>query len=385
MARGLFIEPFYGGSHRAFADGLGAHSRHQLELLTLPGGEWRRRMRTGAEELARLLPANGPKFDFLVATDMLDLPLFLGLARRRFAGVPVLVYFHENQFTYPRLKGTKLNSWFGAINYHSALVADMVAFNSAYHRDEFLAALRALAAEPNNWLEPARIDAIAAKSGVLPVGVHLPAHPIAHRPWPAESPLIAWNACWEFDKSPDLFARTIRWLDEQGLPFRLALCGDPGPNPHPALTALARDLSERVVHAGLAESREAYLAILARAHIVVSTARHEFFGVGLVEAMHLGCIPLAPARLNYPALVPTALHDLCLYADEAALRTKLRTLLESARQGAAALAPAGPARAAFQRSAARFGWSRAASAWDAALDSLATFKFDALPAGDPPA
>jgi hypothetical protein len=32
----LFLEPFFGGFHREFARGLVAHSRHQIDLLTLP-------------------------------------------------------------------------------------------------------------------------------------------------------------------------------------------------------------------------------------------------------------------------------------------------------------------------------------------------------------
>ena len=32
----LFLEPFFGGSHREFARGLVAHSRHRIDLLTLP-------------------------------------------------------------------------------------------------------------------------------------------------------------------------------------------------------------------------------------------------------------------------------------------------------------------------------------------------------------
>ncbi|MBW2579340.1 MAG: DUF3524 domain-containing protein, partial [Deltaproteobacteria bacterium] len=32
----LFLEPFYGGSHRDFADGWIKHSRHRFDLFTLP-------------------------------------------------------------------------------------------------------------------------------------------------------------------------------------------------------------------------------------------------------------------------------------------------------------------------------------------------------------
>ena len=36
IVKTLFIEPYDGGSHRAFREGLSSHSRHQFESLTLP-------------------------------------------------------------------------------------------------------------------------------------------------------------------------------------------------------------------------------------------------------------------------------------------------------------------------------------------------------------
>ncbi len=97
--RGLFVEPFYGGSHRTFLDGLIAHAGHEIVPLTLPEGEWRRRMRRGAQELAAMAGEVPGDFDYLVATDMLDLPAFLALTRPRFSATPILLYMHENQFT----------------------------------------------------------------------------------------------------------------------------------------------------------------------------------------------------------------------------------------------------------------------------------------------
>ncbi len=41
MARGLVVEAFYGGGHRAFAEGLVAQAGRDIELLTLPGQGWR--------------------------------------------------------------------------------------------------------------------------------------------------------------------------------------------------------------------------------------------------------------------------------------------------------------------------------------------------------
>ena len=370
MTHVLVVEPFYGGSHKAFLDGLIRHSRHEFTLLTLPGGEWRRRMRRGAQELAA--PARGlsADVDLVMVTDMLDLPAFLALTRPRFANVPILCYFHENQFTYPRLRGTKFNSWFGQINYLSACAADYVAFNSAFHRSDFLGALRTLSGMPNAWLTDELIDSIEAKSTVLPVGVDLRwLDEYRVERTPGKPPLILWNHRWEFDKSPATFARAVQALASDGVEFRLALAGEPGPNPAPELVSLAEALSDRVTHRGFITSREAYARLLWESDIVVSTTRHEFFGVGMVEALYCGCIPVAPRRYNYPAIVPGPWHSTCLFDDEAGLARRLRALLGETvtadRLG--------------RESAARFDWQVVGPEWDAAIAALAS----GLPAWGP--
>ena len=337
------------------------HSSHEIALLTLPAGEWRRRMRLGAQELARNSRTVTGEFDLVVVADMLDLPTFLALTRPRFGRTPVLAYFHENQFTYPRLRGTKFNSWFGEINYLSALVADHVAFNSEFHRHDFLAALRTLAEQPNNWLDPGAIAAIEAKSSVLPVGVELTwldGQRPAERPEAA--PLILWSARWEFDKAPDVFARAVTALAQEGLAFRVAVAGEPGPNPHPALVELPLTLGKRLVHFGFVESAAEYARLLWESDIVVSTARHEFFGVAMVEALYGGCAPCAPNRFNYPDLVPAEMHDLCLWESEDDLVAKLRALITGPR----------PAGALLRASAERFSWSRIIGGWDKAIASM---------------
>ncbi|MCL5942884.1 MAG: DUF3524 domain-containing protein, partial [Actinobacteria bacterium] len=47
------LEPYYGGSHRQFLEGLQAHSTHEVTALTLPGRHWKWRMHGGALSLAR--------------------------------------------------------------------------------------------------------------------------------------------------------------------------------------------------------------------------------------------------------------------------------------------------------------------------------------------
>ena len=363
MARGLLVEPFYGGSHRAFADGLRAHSRHEIELLVLPEGQWRQRMRRGAQELAVALDALPGPFDFVIATSLLDLAAFLALTRRRLGQTPVLAYFHENQFTYPRLRGTKFNSWFGQVNYLSALAADRVAFNSAFHQRDFLSALRTLDAEPNNWLSTASIDAIERKSSVIPVGVELD---WLDRLGPGaraseKRPLILWNHRWEFDKAPEVFARTLVRLAAEGLAFRVAVAGEPGLTPVPALLDLAAALGDRVIQFGRVENHEAYGRLLWESDNAVSTTRHEFFGVGMVEALYCGCFPVAPNRYNYPNLVPAELHASCLWETEAEFVALMRAAVGGVPEG----------RDQLRASASRFDWATVGPAWDAAITTLA--------------
>jgi glycosyltransferase involved in cell wall biosynthesis len=381
VVRGLFVEPFYGGSHRAFLDGLVRSCGHEVELLTLPEGEWRRRMRRGAQELAPLARRLPGEFDFLVVSDMLDLPAFLALTRPMFERTPVLAYFHENQMTYPRLRGTKFNSWFGQINFMTALAADAVAFNSAFHREDFLVALRALLAQPNNWLTEAGVDEVEQKSFVLPVGVDLGwIEDLAPRPQQRletevrSSPrTILWNHRWEFDKAPELFARALRALRRRGVPFKLIVAGEPGDNPSAAITSLPEEFGECIEHFGYAASKEEYGRLLWRSDIVVSTTRHEFFGVGMVEAMAAGCVPCAPRRYNYPALVPPDLHGDLLWEDEDGLVGRLERLLNGEL----------PPRTVLQAAARRYEWSAVGAEWGRVISRLSHREFATKPQGGP--
>ncbi len=121
----LIIEPFFGGSHAIWAEGYKANSRHDVELLTLEGRSWKRRMRGGADTLAKLYREGGYAPELILATDMLDLAAFMALTRDLTSGIPTAVYFHENQLTYPwspnEKKGEEARKEFGFINFTTAL------------------------------------------------------------------------------------------------------------------------------------------------------------------------------------------------------------------------------------------------------------------------
>ena len=134
----LLIEPYFTGSHAAWAKGYAQHSQHHIDILSLPGRFWKWRMHGGAVTLARKFLQSDLAPDLILTTDMLDMTTFLALTRHRTANIPTATYFHENQLTYPwsptdRDIAQKRDKHYGFINYVSALTADAVLFNSQYH------------------------------------------------------------------------------------------------------------------------------------------------------------------------------------------------------------------------------------------------------------
>jgi len=79
------------------------------------------------------------KYDGIIVTDLFNLADFKALVGSQCP--PVLAYFHENQMTYPQPPGDKGAFHLGIINITTALVADMVVFNSKMHKDAFLNAV----------------------------------------------------------------------------------------------------------------------------------------------------------------------------------------------------------------------------------------------------
>ena len=142
----VLVEPFYSGSHKQWAEGLKQHSHHQIDIISMPGRHWKWRMHGAAVTLAQEFLSLDYKPDLILATSMLDLTTFLSLTRSKSHDIPVLLYMHENQITYPwspqdRDVKHKRDNHYGFINYTSTLAADKVFFNSKYHLNSFLDAL----------------------------------------------------------------------------------------------------------------------------------------------------------------------------------------------------------------------------------------------------
>jgi glycosyltransferase involved in cell wall biosynthesis len=362
------VEPYCGGSHRHFLLGLQAHSRHRVELFTLAPRQWKWRVRGAALHLSRQLNAAGP-FDLLLCSDFVNLPDLRALVEPRLRTLPVLYYLHENQMTYPLSPEEEFDPYFGFTNVLSCLSAEAVAFNSDFHRRDFLDRLpRFLPRLPDyepRWV----VETITRKAEVLPVGLDVaalqrgqpaarPAAATGHRNDP---PHILWNHRWEFDKQPERFFAALLRLAQAGVPFVADVVGESFAR-RPAVFDTARaQLEGRIGRWGHVESRDEYVRLLWESDVVVSTASQEFFGIAMAEATLCGAHPIAPAALVYPDFYGGACAGQHLYRDEDELVALLRRALASPRV---------PHPCGIASRLAAFRWDRVAEQFDVRFAAL---------------
>lgn len=365
--RVLVVEPWFGGSHRAWAEGLAANSGHDVHVLGLPDAYWRWRLRGGAVTLAAqaadLVAEHGAP-DVVLASSMLDLPAFLGHARRILGDAAVCVYLHETQPARSSLTGEPLDDDAAYRNWASMLVADHTFVNSAFHRDQLFGALPDLLDGAPDHRHSHLIGAVRERTTVLPVGVEVADLVSGERSLDDQSgpPLVLWNHRWDHDKAPEVFFRALRRLDHDGVEFRLALAGANTRSDPQEFAAAEERFGHQLVHVGHLD-RADYLALLMRSSVVASTAVHEFFGIAMVEAMAAGLVPILPRSLSYPELVPLAFHEHVLYDSYGDLVRRLREVLvdlDAARASVAGLRDA----------MYRFDWSQLAPRYDAALAAV---------------
>ena len=350
------LSPYHTGSHRAWSEGYKAHSRHDVHLFTLAGRFWKWRMQGAAVELAAqtetACAAHPP--DLILATDMTNLPAWIALMRRTLpAQSRTVLYMHENQLTYPWRPGEKPDLTYAMINWLSQLCADLVVFNTEFHRRSWFAELPNLLKHFPDYNHLEKIEEVEARSRVLPVGIDMQEE--SPRSDPSGPPLILWNQRWEYDKRPDRFFRLLYRLEEAGHNFRLSVAGENFRNVPAEFEEAATRLAHRIEHWGYLPSRKDYQALLRKADLVISTAEHEFFGISILEAAQAGVFPLLPNRLSYPELVPTDLHAACLYVDDDDLYKKAVARLTMPRKAPPSL------RRAVQE---RYSWPVVASAYD---------------------
>ncbi|AQQ10235.1 GDP-mannose-dependent alpha-(1-6)-phosphatidylinositol dimannoside mannosyltransferase [Sedimentisphaera cyanobacteriorum] len=320
----LIIEPYFDGSHKEFLEGFCENSRHSSHLLTMPARKWKWRMRASAFEMAgRIdeLKSKGQKFDAIFCSDMLNLSELKGICKA--ANLPSVIYFHENQFTYPNQVEDKRDFQFGITNLSSALAADKVMFNSGYHLEDFLSESEKVLRKMPDFKCLEILEQIREKSQITYPGI---SGEIESRIPLRNVPRISWAARWEHDKNPEDFFLAARILQEKGIEFRLNVLGQSFANSPSIFEQAKTEFADIIENWGFKQSKREYLGVLKDSDIFVSTANHEFFGISALEASSAGCACAVPNRLAYPETFQKS--ELLLYGSTAEdLAERLETLI----------------------------------------------------------
>jgi len=296
----LALDTYHGGSHKAFLDNWQKHSSHQWSVHTLPAHHWKWRMSHAPVTFNQQLQTNlSDNWDLLFCTDMLNLAEFIGLAPKRIQALPRVIYFHENQLTYPSQNTDHRDLHYAYINFTSALSADEVWFNSTWHKEDFLQALE-------HWLlrmpdHPPRqaINAITDKSRIHHPGIDSNCIKVTDNK-KNDCLTILWAARWEHDKNPECFFNALARLKQKNIPFKLNVIGSASNKIPDVFIQAEKDFSDHINAWGFIRDSQEYIRILQSSDVIVSTANHEFFGIAVMEAVAAGCIPVLPERLAYP-------------------------------------------------------------------------------------
>ena len=275
----------------------------RLRIFELPGRYFRWRIRgnplSWMAEFRDALQQEQPQH--ILATSMVDIATIKGM-HPELAGIPVTLYFHENQFAYP--VGDRQHSSIDPqmVQLYGALSSERCLFNSRFNLESMLKGVGDLLNKLPDAILDHVVDELRAKSSVLPVVVET----VNTDTIPAQTgtmPMILWNHRWEYDKRPDRFEAVLDTLANRGVDFQLALLG-PRPEKVPGeLSAIREKHAARIVADGMVPRAE-YETLLKRARVVISTADHEFQGLSMIEAVSAGATPVVPDALCYREQYP---------------------------------------------------------------------------------
>lgn len=328
MKRLVLLNPYSTGSHALWEEGMRVHLPQAAEadgealevyVWSLPGRHWKWRMHASGLTLADRMMSDWDGDwvpDGFLVTDMMDVGQFRAALPPRMRQVPIVLYFHENQLTFPNHGEREAKSWdrhYAFLNLTSALLADAVWFNSEYHRMAFLGAipdfLKCLPA-------PRPVDAaerIGACSEVVPIGIRedvFAAGADRATVYGEGAPVVVWNHRWEYDKGPDVFLEVLEEARRRGARFRIAVMGESFEAVPDSFQRMKAAFLDDVVHWGMVETRSEYVERLRAADVALVTARHDFFGISVIESAAAGLEIVAPNALVYPEhFGASRLHD----------------------------------------------------------------------------
>ncbi len=309
----LLLSAYDAQSHRQWRESLvQAFPEFEWTVLVMPARYFAWRIRGNALHFAREIDQADADYDAVIATSMVDLATLRGLCPA-ISSLPTLVYFHENQFSYPTTNNARSSIEPAMVNLMSALAATRVCFNSHYNMASFFAGLKALISAVPDYAPKSIVALIEKKSDVLAV-------PFAQdvENYREQKPdrvrvdgghTLVWNHRWEYDKGPERLFNFIRNIPPS-LRLTCHIIGQRFKQVPSVFCDIESLLQSRnwLGRWGYVEDRQDYLGILTSSDFVLSTALHDFQGLAVLEAARLGCTPIVPDRLAYREYCPAQMR-----------------------------------------------------------------------------
>ena len=324
----LYVEPYYSGSHKNWIDSYKKYSKHKVDILSLPGKKWKWRMHGGAITLAKEFNALNKKFDVIICSDMLNLPIFKSLCNKKILHSKIIMYFHENQLTYPwspEDTDTTNNRdlHYAFINYTSSLISDYNYFNSQYHYESYFDGLKKYLNKMPDFQNKKTINKIRYKSDILHIGCDLKSNFSDKLIKKKNNPIILWNHRWEYDKNPELFFKTLFQIKKDGIKFSLVVLGKKYKKYPEIFNRAQKILKDEIIHFGFCNSKDEYFSWLKKSDILPVTSNQDFFGISIMEAVCSNCYPILPNRLTYPKLFDIENNPEYFYYKDNDLKNKI--------------------------------------------------------------
>lgn len=161
----------------------------------------------------------------------------------------------------------------------------MVIFNSVFNKESFLSNIATIIKLLPDY-KPKNLEfKIRPKSKVLYFPIDFSTIPIPASNEVANIVTIIWPHRWEFDKNPECFFKVLSRLKENSKKFLVSVLGEMFTDVPSIFTTAREHFQTEIINFGFVKSREEYLKILTRGHVVVSTADHEFFGVSMLVSL----------------------------------------------------------------------------------------------------
>ena len=161
-----------------------------------------------------------------------------------------------------------------------------------------------------------------------------------------------------------MFFSVLEELNDMGLDFHLALMGENSGVIPEEFKKAEKKFKDRIVQFGYVPLREEYEKWLKRGAVVISTAMQENFGISVIEAITMGCVPLLPDRLSYPEILPEEFHEHFLYKNRHDLIEKLSKIISDHKRYEGI-------QSRLAQEMTSFLWEYVISRYDRALERLA--------------